>query len=157
MWLLFSLSRAADASCVPTVTATTGNPAVVNLSWTSSSNALTYTIVRGLSAGSLLPYTTVTGTNYSDFNVVSGTTYYYEIGAGNSSGTNYSTPATSATPMGVPFAPVLGVGAAGAGNLRLHWLDPSASSYTILRGITSGGEVQIASGVTTNTCIWTAD
>jgi len=94
------------------------------------------------------PYTdftnVVSGTNSQDRQVLSGTHYYYVVSAANAAGTNTSVQ-TNATPVGTPFPPVLGGGAAGAGNISLTWTSPAgATNYLVLAGTTTGGEVQIA-------------
>ncbi|HSU54428.1 MAG TPA: immunoglobulin domain-containing protein, partial [Candidatus Dormibacteraeota bacterium] len=125
---------------------TTGNPAQVNLSWTTITNASFYLLARGTVNGG--PYTDFTnivnGTSYQDSQVLSGTQYFYVVSAANSAGTNASVQ-TNATPVGTVFPPVLGGGAAGVGNVGLVWT-PSfgATNYLVLKGASSGSEVQIA-------------
>ncbi len=128
------------------VSVTTGNPAQVNLSWSTISNATFYLLSRGTNNGG--PYTdftnVVSGTSYQDRQVVSGTEYYYVVSAANVKGTNASVQ-TNATPVGTVFPPVLGGGAAGVGNAGLAWTAPfGATNYIVLAGTTSGSEVQIA-------------
>jgi hypothetical protein len=125
---------------------TTGNPAQVNLSWNAASNAASYLLSRGTVNGG--PYTdftnVVSGTNYQDRQVASGTQYYYVVSAANIFGTNTSVQ-TNATPVGTVFPPVLGGGAAGVGNAGLAWTTPfGATNYIVLKGASSGSEVQIA-------------
>ena len=132
------------------VSVTTGNPAQVNLSWSTVNNAAIYVLSRGTNNGG--PYTdftnVVSGTAYQDRQVLSGTQYYYVVSAANTAGTNASVQ-TNATPVGTVFPPVLGGGAAGVGNVGLVWTAPfAATNYIVLAGTTSGGEVQI--GTTTN-------
>lgn len=132
------------------VSVTTGNPAQVNLSWTSISNASSYLLSRGTVNGG--PYTDftniVSGTNYQDRQVLSGTQYYYVVSAANYAGTNTSIQ-TNATPVGTVFPPVLGGGAAGVGNVGLAWTTPfAATNYIVLAGTSSGSEVQIATTTT---------
>jgi hypothetical protein len=129
---------------------TTGNPAQVNLSWSTVSNATIYLLYRGTNTGG--PYTDftniVSGTSYQDRQVLSGTQYYYVVAAANSAGTNSSVQ-TNATPVGTVFPPVLGGGAAGVGNVGLVWTAPfGATNYLVLAGTSSGGEVQIATTTT---------
>lgn len=128
------------------VSATTGNPAQVNLSWGAITNAGFYLLSRGVVNGG--PYTDftnlVTGTNYQDRQVLSGTQYYYVVSAANTAGTNASVQ-TNATPVGTPFPPVLGGGAAGVGKAGLVWTPPfGATNYIVMAGQSSGSEVQIA-------------
>src|SRR5579884_98779 len=135
----------------PTLVATAPTPpAQVDLSWTEPTNSFqaNFILKRGRTSGG--PYTdftnilSATATNFIDKNVVSGTTYYYVLGAGNFNGTNYSSE-QSATPTGPPFAPVLGAGASGAGKVTLHWTSPfGTTNYIVKRSTTSGAETQIA-------------
>ena len=88
-----------------TLSGTAGN-AKVDLSWTSASNADTYTVKRSLIAGG--PYTNLisnlAGTTYSDTTVTNGTTYYYVVQAKNST-SNLSGAVSnevSATPVAGP-------------------------------------------------------
>jgi hypothetical protein len=140
----------------PTLGLTTGNPAQVDLSWTEAANshATSFIVMRGTNSSSVFTdYTNVLGstaTSYIDANVASGTTYYYTVGAANSSGTNFST-TNSATPVGTPFPPLLGAGASGVGNINLHWTASfGATNYILKRATTSGGETQLAT-LTNNT------
>jgi hypothetical protein len=128
------------------VSVTTGNPAQVNLSWSTITNATFYLLSRGTNNGG--PYTdftnVVSGTGYQDVQVLSGTQYYYVVAAANSAGTNASVQ-TNATPVGTVFPPLLGGGAAGVGNAGLVWTAPfGATNYIVLAGTSSGSEAQIA-------------
>ncbi|HEY3862974.1 MAG TPA: immunoglobulin domain-containing protein [Verrucomicrobiae bacterium] len=132
------------------VSVTAGNPAQVDLSWTASAGASTYILERGETSGG--PYTDATnilfGTSFIDSNVVSGTAYYYIVAAANAAGTNFSGE-QSATPVGSPFAPVLGAGATGANTITLHWTASfGATNYIIERSTASGAETSYAA--TTN-------
>ena len=70
------------------LTATAGN-GQVNLSWTAGSGATSYNLYRAAETGfeGTNPVVTgITGTSYTDTNLNSGTTYYYQVVAVNSSG-----------------------------------------------------------------------
>jgi hypothetical protein len=53
----------------------------VNLSWTASTGATSYNVLRSTSPGAeaLLPSGVTSSTTYGDTTVVPGTTYYYEV------------------------------------------------------------------------------
>ncbi len=84
------------ATGVPVVTATAGN-GQVSLSWTAATNTTSYTVYRSTTAGQLgtwigsSQYLSKTTTSMIDTGVVAGTTYYYQVRAGNYGGGNYST------------------------------------------------------------------
>lgn len=87
---------------------------LVNLSWSTSAGATSYTVKRSLTSGG--PYTTLTtatGTSYSDAAVSNGTTYYYVVNAVNSAGTSSNSVQAMATPQGSgPVEPVTGLAVA---------------------------------------------
>jgi fibronectin type 3 domain-containing protein len=89
---------AAPASLV----ANAGN-AQVRLTWASSVGATGYIITRGTANGdeTNTVATGVTSTNYTDTNVVNGTTYYYFVAAIGTAANSGNSPEASATP-GVP-------------------------------------------------------
>jgi cellulose 1,4-beta-cellobiosidase len=71
------------------VTATTGT-LQVSLTWTASTGAATYNVLRSTVSGG--PYTVLAsgliGTSYTDNSVLHGTTYYFAVTAVNPSGTS---------------------------------------------------------------------
>ena len=87
------------------LTAAAGN-AVVDLSWGSVSDAVSYTVKRATTAGG--PYSVIaddlTGTSYSDTDVTNGTTYYYVVTAVNSAGESANSNEANATPQEAPVA-----------------------------------------------------
>jgi fibronectin type 3 domain-containing protein len=128
------------------VTATPGD-SQVSLTWNASTGATSYQVYRdtlgGAGGAARFP---VTGTSFTDTGLVNGTLYYYEIGAINSSGQNYSnvSPTSPVTPVAAtssepPATPPSSVTAtAGNANVVLSWKPVSnATSYQILRGLTS--------------------
>ena len=90
------------------LTATVSNNTNVNLSWTAGSGATSYNLYRAAESGGepTNPVVTgITGTSYTDTNLNSGTTYYYQVVALNGSGqTGYSLEA-HATTTGVNLDP----------------------------------------------------
>jgi hypothetical protein len=103
-----SLSFASNASNSPTVETMTGTGTAavqhtVDLSWTASTDAVSYNIYRGTASGG--PYTMIntspdSTTAYTDSTVVSGQTYYYVATAVNSQSeeSGYSNQATAVIP-----------------------------------------------------------
>jgi hypothetical protein len=85
------------------LTATAGN-GQVTLSWTPVSGATSYNLYRAAEAGyeGTNPVVTgITGTSYTDTGLNSGTTYYYQVAAVNSSGSSGFAPEAHATTTGV--------------------------------------------------------
>ena len=103
-----SLSFSSNASNSPaaqslTGTGTTPTQHTVDLSWTASSDAVSYNIYRGTTSGG--PYTMInsgpdSATAYTDSTVISGTTYYYVATTVNaeSEESGYSNQATAVIP-----------------------------------------------------------
>jgi fibronectin type 3 domain-containing protein len=143
------------AAAAPTGLSATGGNGLVNLAWSASSGATSYNVYRGTSSGgeSATPIATgVTATSYTDSTVTNGTTYYYKVAAVNTGGTSGLSAEASALPKAaVPSAPASPSAAAGVGTISLSWsASTGATSYTIYRGTTSGGEgsTPYATGVT---------
>lgn len=129
---------------------TSTNPAhaVVNLTWTASTNATAYQIFRNGSA-----YAAATSTAYTDDNVSVGQSYSYMVRATNNSGSADSNTINVDVPTNIcgtaPGAFTLTGGVAcvnGAGGVHLSWTASSAATgYNIFRN-----NVQLA-GPTTAT------
>ena len=154
-------------SCSSTITApaapgnlvaTAGN-AQVTLTWTASSGATSYTVLRSTVSGG--PYNAiaagVTTTSYNDSGLGNGT-YYYVVQALNSAGTSPNSNQASATVCSTPAAPSGLSAAAGNAQVTLAWTASSgATTYNVKRSTVSGGPYSIiASGVTTTSYIDTA-
>src|SRR6266508_3002075 len=132
--------------------ATPGN-AQVSLSWNASTGATSYNVKRSTTSGG--PYTTiatgVTATNFTNTQLVNGTTYFFVVTAVNSAGESGNSNQASATPqLSVPPAPTNLVATPGDGQVSLSWNASSgATSYNVKRSTTSGGPYStVASGVT---------
>ncbi len=110
-----------------TATAGLGN---VTLTWDapahSNASAISgYMISYGFSMDSLTNQITWNQLVYVLDGLTKGTTYYFKVAAQNSAGWGVNSSAKSATPFGVPSAP-LGLGAiAGNGYVLLNWTAPS--------------------------------
>ncbi|MEK4526229.1 MULTISPECIES: endo-1,4-beta-xylanase [Paenibacillus] len=83
------------------LTATAVSDNSINLSWSASASATSYTVNRSLTAAG--PYTSVaavSGTSYKDMAVSAGTTYYYVVNAVNSVGKSVNSVQASAKVQG---------------------------------------------------------
>ncbi|MDO8743221.1 MAG: hypothetical protein Q7J30_01510 [Candidatus Azambacteria bacterium] len=69
----------------------------VPLSWTASSDATAYRILKGSPRVDISPYQPYTALNYNDTSVVQNTDYVYQIEAYNSAGTKRSNPPLNVT------------------------------------------------------------
>src|ERR1039457_4722841 len=90
--------------------ATLSNNTNVNLSWTAGNGATSYNLYRAAESGGegTNPVVTgITGTSYTDTNLNSGTTYYYQVVAVNGSGPSGFSPEAHATTTGVNLDPAL--------------------------------------------------
>jgi cellulose 1,4-beta-cellobiosidase len=123
------------------VTATPVSASQVNVSWTATAGATSYTVQRSTTSGG--PYTTVgspTTNSFSNTGLTAGTTYYYVVEAVNASGTSAASTQVSAltmpaAPTGVTAAPV-----SGAIKINLSWTAVTgATSYNVQRSTTTGG------------------
>ena len=88
--------------------ATLSNNTNVNLSWTAGTGATSYNLYRAAESGGepTNPVVTgITGTTYTDTNLNSGTTYYYQVVAVNGSGPTGYSPEAYATTTGVNLDP----------------------------------------------------
>ena len=132
----------------------------VTLSWSASAGATSYNVYRGTSSNgeSTTPLATgLTSTSYTDTAVTSGTTYYYEIKAVNSSGTSGVSNEASATPItGLPSAPTALTATGSNNQVSLTWAAGSgATSYNVYRGTLPNGEnpTPIATGITSTSYV----
>jgi hypothetical protein len=77
---------------------------VINLSWTASTGAISYNILRGFSSGTETQYATVTAptTTYSDTGVVFGQSYFYVVRAVNGPSASGNSNEVSGMPQPVP-------------------------------------------------------
>ena len=155
-----------DAPGHPTLTASAGDK-VVNLAWSPAypgGTPTSYSIFRGTASGqeSATALATVNGSTYTyqDTGLTDGTTYYYYITASNGIGTGGNSNEVQATPISpVPAAPTNLAAFPGIGQLELTWSAvPTATSYNILRGLSSGAEgtTPIVTGFTSTSYVDTS-
>ena len=147
-------ANSAEASAITTpaapgnVTATPGSGQVA-LSWSASTGATGYNVLRATSPGG--SYTTiatgVVNTHYTDTGLANGTTYYYVVAATNGSGSSANS--TQVNALTAPPAPADLVAIGWNGAVDLGWPPASgATSYSVKRATTSGGAyTTLASGV----------
>jgi len=132
----------------PTNLTATGGVASATLNWNGVTGAIGYNVSSSLTSGGpyTLVVTNVSGTNYVNTNIVSGTTYYYVVTALNTNGESMNSPEASAVPTGAPPIPT-GLGA-NPDNTVVHlgWTaSAGATGYNVLRSLTSGiGYVTVA-------------
>jgi subtilase family serine protease len=159
----FRSATATKPSAPQNLTATAGTSQVA-LSWSAPSTdggspVTSYKVYRGTSlGGETLLSGSETGTTYTDSAVTNGTPYYYKVTAVNTVGESLASNEVSATPVAPPAPTVPGAprglaAAAGDARVTLSWSAPSSdggsalTGYNVYRGVTSGGEARIATGV----------
>src|SRR5258708_2423819 len=108
------------------LTATAVSSSQINLSWTASSGAASYNVLRSTTNGG--PYssvaTGVASTSYSDSGLAASTTYYYVVQAVNSIGTGVNSAQANATTQAPP-TPV-----------AAPTFSPAAGTYTSAQSVT---------------------
>lgn len=148
-WTASSIGVAPGAA--PTVTATAQSSSTINVSWTSTPGAQSYTLYRSTASGG--PYSSlgsITTTNYSNSSLASNTAYYYEVRSDNIWGTTaYSTYSGATTWLSTPTSP--SASALSDTSIQISWSSVSgATGYKIFRSATSGGAlVQIGTSAST--------
>jgi len=132
----------------PTNLTATGGVASASLNWNGVTGAAGYNVRSSLTSGGpyTLVVTNVSGTNYVNTYIISGTTYYYVVTALSTNGESMNSPEASAVPTGAPPVPTsLG---SNPDNTIVHlgWTaSTGATGYNVLRSLTSGtGYVTVA-------------
>jgi fibronectin type 3 domain-containing protein len=146
----------AQAPAAPTGLLATPANAQVSLTWTASAGATSYNVKRSTTTGG--PYTKIsspTVTNFTDTNLVNGTTYFYVVSAVNATGESANSAQASATPAAPTQPPAAPTGLIAAGvnaQVSLSWTASSgATSYHLKRSTTTGGPyTQVSAPATTS-------
>jgi fibronectin type 3 domain-containing protein len=128
----------------PTGLSATAGDGQVQLNWTGSAGATSYTVARSSTAGG--PYVVVqpgvAGTSYLNIGLTNGTTYFYVVRAAAAAGESPNSNEASATPSNgaaVPAAPVL-TATPGNGQVVLTWTGSAgATNYIVQRSGAVGG------------------
>ena len=129
----------------PSTVGATGGNAEVTVTWSTSTNATSYNVYRGTSAGgeSSTPIATgLTGTQYTDTSVTNGDTYYYKVAAVNAYCTSLLSSETSAEPGSTGSASYLGSDTTTEGNWKGVY---GATGWNVF-GDTSAGNPTYPSG-----------
>ena len=156
-FLLDARVASAQAPVAPTLNSATAGNAQIALAWSTSSGATSYSVFRGTTAGgesTTAIATGITTTSFTNTGLTNGTICYYKVKAVNASGSSGYSNEKSATPV-LP-APTLNSATAGNAQIALAWTAvTNATSYSVFRGTTAGGEstTAIQTGVTTTS--WT--
>lgn len=149
----------------PTGLAATATSGQVGLNWTATTGAVTYSVYRGTTSGSLALLSGSVGTNaYLDTTVTNGTTYYYAVTATNAGGESAqssevavrpiaSFTITSAVPASSTSVDVTWPAAAGAATYDVRYGTSAGVYLTTVTGVTSPYTL---TGLTANTTYYLA-
>ncbi len=136
-----------DAPAAPTALSATGGPGLVALTWTASTGATSYNVYRGTSTNgeSATPIATgLTTTSYSNTGLTTLADYFYKMSAVDSGGTSSQSTEASA----IPGPTGLTATGATATSITLTWnAETGATSYSVYRSTTQGGEVAFGAPV----------
>jgi autotransporter-associated beta strand protein len=126
---------------VPTgLAATATGSQAISITWNTTTGATTYILQRSTSAtGTYSSVYSGSTAQYSDTTVQPGTTYYYKVCAGNSTGNSaYSSYVSATTWGGVPTG--LNASATGAQSISITWNTVTgATSYALQRSTSASG------------------
>jgi len=122
--------------------AVSGQHAQVTLYWNPVDGATSYNLKRYTSNGG--PYfslfVNLTGTNYTDTNLVNGMNYFYVVTAVGNGSLSPNSAEVSGVPTGEPPVPVGLHATAGSDQVTLSWtVSFGATSYDLQRATTNGG------------------
>ena len=126
----------------PTFSGLSINDSQVALSWSTVTDAATYTLKRSVTSGSgyvAIPgATNISATTYIDTGLANDTQYYYVVSATNITGTSPNSPQITGKPIATPVISAV----AGTAKVTLSWNASSgATSYTIKRRLTPTGTI----------------
>jgi fibronectin type 3 domain-containing protein len=137
---LASSAAHADAPDAPSYLEATAESSEIRLSWSSSSGASSYVVLRDTDSGgySYREVGTTYSTYYADNDVKPGATYYYVVKAKSDNGTSSASNQAHATMAA--SAPSNLTASVEDKTVKLSWSTTSdASSYVVLRSTDSGG------------------
>jgi uncharacterized protein (DUF1800 family)/fibronectin type 3 domain-containing protein len=133
----------------------------VKLTWKGGMNTVSFSVLRSLSPNDNTPYTiesNVLTSYFVDSEVKSGKKYYYRVVGVNPNGKSPRSNEVSATPSGTPPppppppgppAPANLTAKAGNAQVQLAWQGSTgATSYSVLRGTSSGNLASLKTGIT---------
>ena len=134
---------------IPTgLSAASGLP--IQLAWTATRSAVSYNIARSTAVGG--PFTNFAASSaptFADTNVIAGTTYYYQVSAVSLFGESSNSPPASALACAPPAPPSGVAAAANTQQVALTWNPvPGATSYTVLRALSSTPFSVLTNGLT---------
>ncbi len=136
-----SYVSATAISGVPTgLTATATGPQSISITWNTVTGATTYALQRSTSAnGTYSSVYSGTATQYTDTAAQPGTTYYYEVRSGTSTGNSaYSSPVSTITYPAIPTG--LSASASGPQSISVSWSTMTgATTYFVQRATASSG------------------
>jgi len=156
-------------SAPASLTATSTNATLVNLTWTASTGQTGYRIERALGAGAFATLTNVASAilTYADASVAGGTAYSYRVFGTNTAGASLAsptatvtTPAATVIPTTVPAAPS-GLTATLTGmnpaTVVLTWVNnaTNATSFQVQRATGTGAFAALATITGTNVTSYT--
>lgn len=130
-------------SGTPGTLAATAGATQVSLMWTAASDATSYNVYRGTSAGAEALLTSgIVATSYVDTSVTNGTKYYYTVAGVNAGGVGLKSNEVNATPsIPTPAAPTDLIATAADAQVSLSWKAAAdATTYSVYRGTAAGGE-----------------
>jgi subtilase family serine protease len=146
-WAGFITATSSNNGSVPlpptNLKGTPGNGSAI-LTWNVSSGATAYKVYRGTTSGG--PYTNIAtvGTNsFTNTGLTNGTTYYFVVTAGNTSGYSGNSNEVSVKPtngQSAPLPPTNLTAVAGNTKITLSWnASATATTYRLYRAAVSGG------------------
>jgi fibronectin type 3 domain-containing protein len=139
-------------AAISDLAAAVGSGTSINLTWTAGAGATSYSVYRGSTAGGegAVALGAPTSNSFNDATSTAGSTYYYVVTATNAGGTSANSNEASL----VLKPAVIGDLAAAVGSgtsVNLTWTaSAGATSYSVYRGSTAGGEGAVALGAPTS-------
>ena len=137
------------------INSSTAGDGQIDLTWSTSSGATSYSVVFGTSSESYTGVVKNVTSPYTLTGLNNGVTYYVRLIANNNNnGYLTSTSEISAKPLGIPTAPSGLVAIPSSGQISLDWTNvPGAISYKVYRGTSSGALSVLASSATTSSYV----